>query len=268
MKGCLRKCASLSLLVMATAAAGPVFAGSVTGVAVDSSGNPVASVTDSNGRITYFIPLNGDNAGVFGEALSGGPNAGKLAGTFSDYGDGFGYNDPNSDALKMYLRYDLSSLDANAASATLSFRFDDLDLIPNNDPYKFFEDVQFHYDDGTALNPLTDTLLRDDDNGPVRLVDLGATVMADASDNNRIHVVFPGLAPILNGLPDNADALYLRLDFSSQYKTEAYNTAEHLLSSVLTTTTVVPVPAAAWLGLATMGGLGILGKIRKKRSLV
>ena len=265
MKICLRKCASMSLLIVATAVAGPAFAGSVTGVAVDGvNSSTEVGAANAQGVIDYFIPLSGANHGVYGVTSV----AGGIAGTFSDKGSGFGYNDPNNDALQMYLRYDLSSLDVPAASATLSFRFDDLDLIPNNDPYKFFEDVQFNYYDGSVLNPLTDTLLRDDDNGPVRLVDLGATVMADASDNNRVHVVFPGLAPILNALPSGADALYLRLDFSSKYKKEAYNTAEHLLSSVLTTTAVpVPVPSAAGLGLVLMGGLGIVGMIRKTRSM-
>jgi len=254
------KYASVGLVVAGFCMVSPAHAGSVKGVAVGStSSSTQVGSANAQGVIDYYIPLSGANSGVYGvTAVAGG-----IAGTFSDGGTGYGYNDPTADALQMYLRYDLSSLDTPAATATLNFRFDDLDLTPYNDPNKFFEDVQFNYYDGTSLVNLTHTLL--DVSGSVALVDLGATVMVDAADHNRVRIVFPGLASIINSLPSGSDAFYVRLDFSSFYDGgDVWNTPEYLLSSVLTTT-AVPVPAAAWMGMAMLGGLGIVGKIRRKR---
>jgi len=184
MKSRLYSLVSVGLLAVATAMTQPVYAASVTGVAVDNvNSSTKVGIANAQGVIDYFIPLSSANSGVYGVT----PVAGGIAGTFSDSGAGYGYNDPNNDALQMYLRYDLGQLDIPASTATLSFRFDDLDLSPFNDPYKFFEDIQFHYYDGSNLNPLTNTML--DVSDSVTLVDAAATAMADPGDNNRIHVV-------------------------------------------------------------------------------
>ncbi len=253
--------ASVAMLTAGAVVATPAYAGSVTGVAVGNVGSSTqVGIADAQGVIDYFIPLSQANSGVYGVT----PTSSGPVGTFSDTGSGYGYNDATNDALQMYLRYDLSQLSVPAATATLSFRFDDLDLAPNNDPTGFFEDLQVHYFDGTSVQALTNTIL--DSGDSAALVDAGATITVDANDSNRIHLVFPGLASVINGLPTGADALYIRLDLSSKYEpgNNVRNTSERLLSSVLTTT-MVPLPSAAWMGLVIMGGMGVVGKIRRKR---
>ena len=79
---------------------------SVTGIAVDSLGSTNhVGIQDSNGEITYFIPLNDADTGVYG---TGSTSCGSEIGTCSDTGYGTGYN-PAS-ALEMNIHFDLSSL--------------------------------------------------------------------------------------------------------------------------------------------------------------
>ena len=238
-------------------------AASVDGVTVAGAGSSTQIGLLESGKIKYFIPLSGSNDGVYGVSVV----AGGIAGTFADWGSGYGYYDAN-DALQMYLRYDLASLDVPAATALLSFEFDDLDLVPVNDPSGFVEDIQFNYFDGTSLVSLTNTIKNVGDDPT--LVDPNATITVDPTNDDHVTIDFPSLAPILNSLPAGSDAFYVRLDFSSDLLGSncAKNTRELLVSAVLTTSPppqpVIPLPAAAWMGLSLLGGMAGVGAIRRK----
>ena len=255
---------TLVLVVVSVFLAPEALAGSVDGVAVGGAGSSTPVGLLENGRVKYFIPLSGANAGVYGVS----PVSGGIAGTFSDVGKGYGYDSPSDDALQMYLRYDLAGLDVPALAAMAVFEFDDLDLKPYHDPSWFLEGIRFNYFDGAILLPLTNTLKHVTDDPT--LVDGFATITVDPNNHDRITIQFPGLAPILNSLPPGSDAFYARLDFSSKVTSGicARNTRELLLSAVLTTSPLqiiaVPLPASAWVGFCVLGGMAVVRTVRRR----
>ena len=104
--------------------------------------------TGLTNAIEYFIPLNDNNyGGTYG--VTGGfdcyynSQEPATAGTCSDYGNGDvdQYNDASS--LKMNIWYDTDN--AQFSSASLAFAFDDLDLMPDNDPFGFYESISLSY---------------------------------------------------------------------------------------------------------------------------
>jgi len=123
----------------------------IGGVAVDSAGSSTEvgstvafspSPTRIPDAIKYYIPLGVNYKGIYGVAGATGscdnghPGSFGGAGTCADYGSGYGYSD--SSGLAMNIFFDLS-LQPASKSAELSFLFDDLDLMPENDPDGFFE---------------------------------------------------------------------------------------------------------------------------------
>ena len=96
----------------------------VNGYTVDSvAGNNAVGIT-SGGKIKYYIPItsDGSTSGTYGVNTS---NCLYGAGTCSDSGSGYGYDDAS--ALKMNIFFDLSG-QPQSTSAELDFVFDDLDL--------------------------------------------------------------------------------------------------------------------------------------------
>ena len=240
---------------------GSVQAASVDAVAVGSATSTTQVGNTVGGDIEYFIPLSGVNAGVYGVDVV----AGGIAGTFSDTGSGYGYNTPGTDALEMYLYFELSGLDNPAGTSELVLEFEDLDLTSHNTT--LLEDLQIQYFDA-------------DDNE----IDLTGTVTAESQlagilshpnginngpgGKDQFRLTFTGLTGLINDLQAVNKDLYLKLDFSSLPPTELTNTAELLLGSTLTTTAVVPLPAAAWMAFPLFGGLGVTQLIRRRKLAV
>src|SRR5437867_3221218 len=124
----------------------PVSAATVTGIAVGSNvGTTQVGILAANGAgpdggnqlgspaIQYYIPL----------ASSGTVTYGVNGGTASDSGSG-------GQTLEMWLRF----AGFGAGNATLTVRFQDLDLLGGNDPSNFVESLRLFKADGTtALTP-------------------------------------------------------------------------------------------------------------------
>jgi hypothetical protein len=105
-------------------------------------------------NIGFYNPLNSTYNGVYGVDTN---PSGLKVGTSSDSKIA---PFANSNALTMYLRYTplASSVGTDLSSAVLTFTFQDLDLAGANDPYGFFESVQFFSAGGSALSPLLTNL--------------------------------------------------------------------------------------------------------------
>ena len=239
--------------------AGSAQAASTDAIAVGGVGL-TTQVGNTNGsdQIVYFIPLSDAADGVYGVTDIGG---GVLAGTTADSGSGFGYNTPGTDALEMFLYFDLSVVDDPAFNSQLTFEFDDLDLTPNNDPDGFLEDLQIQYFNsaGTEID-LTGTITDESQ--------FAAGVLSHPGGNpDRIRLDFTNLTGVINDLQDANQDLYVKLDFSSLVSSgyNVTNTAELLLASALTTNVVVPVPAAAWMGMSLLGGMATVRRLRQSK---
>jgi len=194
-----------------------------------------------DGEIQFYIPLSAKNSGIFGVTIVDG---GKTAGTFADTGSG------TDSALTMYLLF--SPVECPAASASLEFLFTDLDLRYVNDPYHFFETVQFFDDDGIALSPkITEVGQSSGSTDPF--------VFTVTGNSNSQTITFPDITSIIQ------DPFYVELIFGSKYISNATNTPESL-TATLTTTPAIPEPETLLLLGACLIGLGLFRrrKLTKK----
>ena len=183
----------------------------------DSCFNP------SNGEIFYYIPLSEPYSGVFGvNYVPIGPNPEGTAGTISDVGSGI------ENALTMYLKFEpINLLASNAKMEVYSI---DLDLKGGNDPYGFFETIQFFNSDGIALTNLIEDInqVPSDDILPYNI-----------SGNSYSQTIsFPDLSP-LNGGTYLSNPFYLELNLGSKYKYNGRNTIESLSAKIV----AVPEPS-------------------------
>lgn len=243
----------------------------IDGVAVDSAGSSTMvgstqSVTHIPDAIKYYIPLSAAQKGTYGVAgtpapcTDGYPGTFGGAGTCADSGSGYGYLD--SSALAMNIFFDMSGLPESQA-AELSFLFDDLDLINENDPDGFYESISLSYWNWNTGTNAFDTT-------PVNVVGTITTAgvspdpVIDAGDPNLITWDLDLLA--LGALNASAQSVnqgfWIQLGFGSRYvdshgnpKTGT-NTSEYLAAEL--TVSPVPVPAAFWLfGTALIGFVGM-----------
>jgi len=188
------------------------------------------------GQFSFYIPLTSVNSGIFGVPLTIGPNSGKEAGTFADTGSG------TAQALKMFLRF--SPVANPAASASLAFNFEDLDLIGVNDPPYFFESVIFYDASGIAMSPLITTSGQSSSGSPFAF-----TVSGDSTFQT---ITFPNITSIVQ------DPFFVELRFNSQYNSTGTNTPESL--TAILTSTPVPEPGTLLLLGSGLIGAGIFSR--------
>jgi len=219
----------------------------VNGYTVDSVvGNSAVGIT-SGGKIKYYIPLtsDGSTSGTYGVNPSTCANG---AGTCSDSGSGYGYDDASG--LKMNIFFDLSG-QPQSASAELDFVFDDLDLTDINDPYKFFESMSLSYWNGSAFASLGSTIKNTSD--------MAGDVDVSATDPITWSLDLASILVDLNSSQTNDNGFWIQLGFGSKYDWNGTNTPEYLTASLAVSS--VPVPAAIWLfGTALIGFVGMSRK--------
>jgi hypothetical protein len=234
----------------------------IDGIAVDAAGGDAADEVGSTGTgasltdaIKYYIPLGSSYAGVYGVGSSPCTNG---AGTCSDTGSGYGYD--NADALKMNIFFDLSGQPASQ-SAELSFQFDDLDLTGVNDPAGFFESISLSYWnwDGSTFDTtvgLSGTI-KDAITPPPNDVPLKT-----ADDNLIVWDLSLAALGALNVSAQDQGGFWIQLGFGSDFSGHTgSNTPEYLTAAL--TVSPVPVPAAFWLfGTALIGFVGISRRTR------
>ena len=215
--------AALGLVVSSAAEAG------IIGVTTNSTGTVIVGDTANRAAlggtsVQYFVPL-GDTSGTYG--VSNGGNFGRSA----DTGNGGG-------TLSMWLRFTGLTI---GQSATLTIRFEDLDLSPVNDPAGFLERLNVFNASGTSLTGLITAL------GATPLG--GGTVTGNTT--SQVLTLFLGTM--------TSTQLLLRLDFSAAFNGVGTNTAEFLRAEV----SQVPVPAALPLLLSGLAGLGFSARRRR-----
>jgi len=229
----------------------------VNGYTVDSVADNNAVGITSGGKIKYYIPLtsDGSTSGTYGVNPS---TCAKGAGTCSDSGSGYGYDDASGDSgsgygyddasgLKMNIFFDLS-WQPQSASAELDFVFDDLDLTDINDPYKFFESMSLSYWNGSAFALLGSTIKNTGD--------MAGDVYVSATDPITWNLDLASILVDPNSSQTNGDGFWIQLGFGSKYDWNGRNTPEYLTASL--TVSSVPVPAAIWLfGTALIGFVGM-----------
>lgn len=183
----------------------------------------------SNGQTVFFIPLSTAASGTFGVTNGNGI----IAGTSADTGSGV------SNALTVYLLF--SPVNVPVSTATLTFHFVDLDLIGVNDPFRFFETVQFFSASGTALTqPITT-------NGQS---DAGSFLSFTVSGTDISQTIF---FDDVSGIVD--DPFYVKLVFGSEWYQNGKNTPEKMKAILETTPASVPEPGTLLLlgtGLAAI----------------
>ncbi|MCS7173248.1 MAG: hypothetical protein N0A24_07630 [Armatimonadetes bacterium] len=175
----------------------------------------------STGRIGFYIPLNPAYNGIYGVTPVPSSFPHFTAGTIPDARSG---SFSNPDALRMFLLF--SPVGIPVGSATLTFRFEDLDLTGANDPSRFFERIAFYDASGSPLS------------GPIHLMGSGCTPLpcTITGDANQQTITFsdsPQLRALLTG-----DPFFVELRFGSHAdgkKKEVFvNTPEFLWATLQT----------------------------------
>lgn len=215
----------------------------------------------TEGKLKYFIPLDEDNKGIYGVTVTPG---GGLSGQFSDSGPGTGYGTKTATnyALQTYLYFDVSGFDDSDPSGFLTLEFDDLDLIPENDPANFFEDVEIAFSsDGLNFSGQTGNLQTHAEVQALSSLVPGSFAVDNDGDNLTFQLVVPD--SVWSDALLNTEAVFAELVFGVQ-STGGSNTPEFLLGAAIGNEAVVPLPAAVWLFGSALVGVAGIGYRRKQ----
>lgn len=249
-----RALATAVACIVGVAAAGRVEAVPVTafGQPVTGPGSTVQAVPScgtgacydaSTGEITYFIPLNSVNAGIYGVTVT---PSGSTSGTFSDSETGTFDNT----VLTMYLRFSpIAPLPL--ATAHLTFQFSDLDLINGSDPFGFTESIRFFDAAGNAMTDSITTIGQSTGGSAVPFTVSGNTITQS--------IDFPNITSLVT-----ADSFFLELNFGSKMTSWGTwaNTSETLTAALVTESTPVPEPGTLLLLGSGLAGLGFMVRRR------
>ena len=201
-----------------------------------------ACYNSSTGQIGFHIPLNSADNGIYGVTNHPGGKSGTFADSvFAPF--------TNNNALTMYLRFSPVAAPP-LASAVLSFRFTDLDLIGGNDPAGFFETVKFFSSTGTLLADVD--ALSDSASSPFAF-----TVSGNSTSQN---ITFSDVRSIVS------NPFYVQLTFGSRSTDRGLftNTLESL-TATLTTTTAVPEPSSLLLFGTGVAAIAVAGRRLDRR---
>ena len=200
--------------------------------------------TPATGVIPFFIPLKSSTSGIFGHTVV----TGGTSGTFSDTGYG------TANALTMFLLF--SPVQVPSDTATLVLNFVDLDLIGVNDPWLFFEKVQFFSGSGDELTLLITTIGQSDSGSPLAFSVTG--------NSTAQQIFFPDVTSIME------NPFYVQLVFGSQWNQRGRNTIESLTATLSTTSVPIPLTSTPEPGTLLLISTGLLGigrrMLRSRRS--
>lgn len=224
---------SVALMLAATGALGATIGNAVTSGGVDIAAAETIGGANAAERTT-LVELAGigaaksDVVGYFIPLAGSACIFGETCGTQADTGRGGG-------PMSMFLRFS----GVEGGQSILNLWFEDLDLISANDPDGFFESVRIFGDDQNQMAFFDD------------IADPGVT-----GDKDTQQVISLDLGTLAGGSDYTA-----RLDFKSSSSFFGKNTPEYLLAAI--DVTPAPLPAAGWMLIGALGGLGAMRRLRK-----